>query len=176
MTAFTQALGVPGSIPQLFVFNSGDWARRGMNTRSGRAAEIPSANGVTNARGLSGLYELLQPEQADAAGLGELVQRLRQASRHCVALDDETLLIPTRFSEGCMLGMDNGHDATSGNSLLIGSEAFGHTGSGGSVGFADPSKRLSLGYTMNRLGNGVLVNERGQSLINATYRTIECMP
>ena len=40
----------------LFFFNVGAWRTGGANTRAGRAAEIGAANGVTNARGLAGMY------------------------------------------------------------------------------------------------------------------------
>jgi hypothetical protein len=43
---------------------------------------------------------------------------------------------------------------------------------GGSLGFADPAARVSFGYTMNKQGRGVLLNERGQSLVDATYRSL----
>jgi CubicO group peptidase (beta-lactamase class C family) len=43
---------------------------------------------------------------------------------------------------------------------------------GGSLGFADPAAELSFGYTMNRMGAGILLNARGQSLVNATYRSL----
>ena len=49
----------------------------------------------------------------------------------------------------------------------MGEAAFGHPGRGGSMGFADPDARLSFGYVMNDLGLGVLVNARGQRLIDA---------
>ena len=31
---------------------------------------------------------------------------------------------------------------------------------------------MSFGYVMNRLGPGVLLNERGQGLVDATYRAL----
>ena len=40
----------------LFFFNVGAWRTGGANTRAGHAAEIGAANGVTNARGLAGMY------------------------------------------------------------------------------------------------------------------------
>ena len=43
----------------LFYFNVGAWRTGGANTRAGRAAEIGAANGVTNARGLAGMYSPL---------------------------------------------------------------------------------------------------------------------
>ena len=54
----------------------------------------------------------------------------------------------------------------------MGVGAFGHAGFGGSIGFADPQARLSFGYTMNRMGAGTALNERGQSLIDATYTAL----
>jgi len=173
-TPFAEALACPGSIPNLLVFNAGSWSRRGINTRRGRAVEIPSANGVTNARGLSGLYELMQPgAHQRLQGLEASVGRLREAAKERRLGMDATLLIPTRFCDGFMLGMDNQASTADGSSLRIGDEAFGHCGSGGSVGFIDPARSLSFGYTMNRMGSGMLVNERGQSLIDATYLALE---
>jgi CubicO group peptidase (beta-lactamase class C family) len=55
---------------------------------------------------------------------------------------------------------------------LISEPAFWHVGAGGSVGFADPECRLSFGYTMNRMGLGLLMNDRGQALIDAAYRAL----
>ena len=34
---------------------------------------------------------------------------------------------------------------------------------------ADPVAGVSIGYAMNRMGSGVLLNERGQALIDAVY-------
>ncbi|HEY1920938.1 MAG TPA: hypothetical protein VGH27_35660 [Streptosporangiaceae bacterium] len=39
-------------------------------------------------------------------------------------------------------------------------------------GFADPRARMSFGYAMNRHGAGAGLNERGQSLIDAAYRSL----
>ena len=46
------------------------------------------------------------------------------------------------------------------------------TGAGGSIGFADPACGLSFGYTMNRMGAGLFLNDRGQSLVDAAYRAL----
>jgi hypothetical protein len=40
------------------------------------------------------------------------------------------------------------------------------------LGFADPAARLSFGYVMNKQSRGVLLNDRGQSLVDATYRAL----
>jgi CubicO group peptidase (beta-lactamase class C family) len=54
----------------------------------------------------------------------------------------------------------------------MGPFAFGHPGAGGNMAFADPQHRMSFAYTMTRMGNGVLLNERGQGLIDAAYRAL----
>jgi hypothetical protein len=64
------------------VFNAGDWSQRGVNTRSSQAVEIASANGVTNARGLSGHYEWLQTD-----GMAELGSAARQLRRSQAGAD-----------------------------------------------------------------------------------------
>ena len=164
------------SIPALFYFNNGAWRSGGANSRAGHAAEIGAANGITNARGLAGLYAPL------ANGGGKLVDAKTLARMGEVSMathDDATLRIPTRFALGFMKSMDNrkrsmaatlwGEDC---DSVILGSAAFGHVGAGGSLGFADPAAGLSFGYTMNRMGPGLLMNERGQALVDATYLSL----
>ncbi|MBN9512499.1 MAG: beta-lactamase family protein [Alphaproteobacteria bacterium] len=164
------------SIPALFYFNNGAWRSGGANTRAGHAAEIGAANGITNARGLAGMYAPL------ANGGGKLVDGktlTRMGEVSMATHDDATLRIPTRFALGFMKSMDNrkrsmaaklwGEDC---DSVIMSSAAFGHVGAGGSLGFADPTAGLSFGYTMNRMGPGLLMNERGQSLVDAAYLSL----
>jgi CubicO group peptidase (beta-lactamase class C family) len=161
----------PGSPAQLFLR---DLVRFNSNTREWRAAEIGSANGMTNARGLMGLYHPLANGGSHQGLRFVGKDTLERMSRVSMAThEDATLMIPTRFSLGYMKAMDNRREKDAGNaSLLISEPAFGHVGAGGSVGFADPECRLSFGYTMNRMGLGLLMNERGQALIDAAYRAL----
>ena len=60
-----------------------------------------------------------------------------------------------------------------GGSFIIGPNAFGHVGFGGSSAtFADPDHKISFGYLVNKLGGEYLINERAQSLINASYKCV----
>jgi CubicO group peptidase (beta-lactamase class C family) len=133
--------------------------------RAWHAAEIGGGGGITNARGLAGMYTPL------ALGGANLIsaEQLELARRCSVATNlDATLQIATRFGLGFMLSMDN-RDKYDKDSVIMGEHAFGHVGMGGSIGFADPSLGLAMGYTMNRMGPGILLNERGQALVDATY-------
>jgi CubicO group peptidase (beta-lactamase class C family) len=154
-----------------FMFNMGGFDA---NSRDAHAAEIGSANGITNARGLAAMY-------APLANGGELngVRLLGRDTLRRMALcsvathEDATLRIPTRFSLGFMKAMDNRRlENTAHCSLLISEPAFGHVGAGGSLGFADPECHMSFGYTMNRMGFGILMNDRGQRLVDAAYRSL----
>jgi hypothetical protein len=40
---------------------------------------------------------------------------------------------------------------------------------GGSFGFCDRELGISAAYVMNQQGHGILLNERGQGLIDACY-------
>ena len=127
------------------------------------AAEMASANGITNARGLAGLYA---PLANNSFLKPETIARIGRVS--AATHDDATLRQPMRFGLGYMMSTDNRQ--LGGDSLILGERAFGHVGMGGSVGFADPEAELSFGYTMNRMGAGILLNDRGQSLVDAAYR------
>ena len=97
------------------------------------------------------------------------VDRMRRVST--ATNRDATLCIPTRFGLGFMVSMDN-RRVPGADSAVLGEHAFGHVGAGGSIGFADPAHGLAVGYSMNRMGPGILLNERGQTLVDAIYDAI----
>jgi CubicO group peptidase (beta-lactamase class C family) len=87
--------------------------------------------------------------------------------------EDATLMIPTRFSLGFMKSMNNRRlENTESCSVVLSEAAFGHVGAGGSLGFADPECKMSFGYSMNQMGIGILLNDRGQSLVDAAYSAL----
>jgi len=171
-TRFIQAaLSGKESPTQLFMR---DFMLLDVNAPECHQAEVGSANGVTNARGLAGMYAPLANGGAmwgtRLVGADTLARmgRVSMASH-----DDASLLIPTRFALGYMKATDNRKvPGTVNSSLLMSEPAFGHVGAGGSLGFADPECRLSFGYAMNRMGTGLLLNERGQSLVDAAYQAL----
>lgn len=167
-TDFTKALiGDPTSIPALSWLNSGGYTP---DAREAHAAEIGGGGGISNARSLVRLFEPL----ADGGGAlfsRDSVTRMSQVSM--ATGDDATLCMPTRFALGFMKSMDNRHRPFGDiESCILGDRAFGHVGAGGSLGFADPDCALAFGYTMNRMGAGLLLNVRGQGLVDAAYRAV----
>jgi CubicO group peptidase (beta-lactamase class C family) len=172
LPAFTEGLRLgQKSLQYLALFNTGGFRA---DTPEGMRVEFGAGGGIANARAIAGMY-------APLANEGELGGIRLVASDHVVRMAevsvateiDATLLMPTRFGLGFMRSMDNRHrPAGSMETMILGRAAFGHAGAGGSVGFADPEARLAFGYTMNRLGAGILLNARGQSLVDATYRTL----
>ena len=146
----------------------------GFNSTVAHRAEIGGAGGITNARGLAGMY-------APLANGGELngvkivsAETIAAMARTSSAVGiDAMLLMPTRFGLGFMKSMDNRREPLGRrSSAILPESAFGHVGAGGSLGFADPSSGISFGYAMNRMGPGLLLNERGQSLVDATTASL----
>ena len=43
---------------------------------------------------------------------------------------------------------------------------------GGSIGFADPLAKRQLGYTINKIGQGLGLNEREQRLVGVMYLSL----
>jgi len=165
LSAFIKAMFADQKGLQALAFgNNGGWF---FDAPESWRAEIGGAGGISNARGLAAMFGSIFTKQP-------LLSKSRiEALRIPVSEGlDKTLCIPTRFGEGFMLSIDNRDLPGDGHSAIIGDNAFGHVGMGGSIGFADTAAEFSFGYTMNKMGGGILLNERGQSLINAVYTAI----
>ena len=137
------------------------------NQRDFRAAELPAANGVANARSLARLYAALiggvdgGPPEAmlDAEQIG--VARALQTSGL-----DQVLSLPG-FDVESTIAL--GFWAASPFAPMGGRHAFGHYGAGGSVGFADPEHHVAGGYVMSKMDMGVSGDPRSGALIRASY-------
>ena len=161
----------PAWIGERYINNLGG-DRENVNLRERHAAEIPAAGGIATARGLARLYAPLSRD-----GEVDGVRLVRPSALHGMrevrsASDCDVLLrIPTTFTLGFSKSWGN-RRLGSGQHVIMGRNAFGTPGMGGSIGFADTDARLSFGYVMNRHGSGVGLNERGQGLVDAAYRSI----
>ena len=173
---FFAAMADPHSLQALCLQNTGGYmaASPDFDSRAAHAAEIGGAGGITNARGLAGMYA---PLACGGKRNGvELVSQEALARMSAVSSAtgmDATLLMSSRFALGFMKSMDNRRQLPGlSSSVLISEDAFGHAGAGGSLGFADPKAEMSFGYSMNKMGEGTGLNERGQSLVDATYLSL----
>ncbi len=161
-SAFVQAMFAnPAGVQALAFGNNGGW---NFDAPESWRAEIGGAGGISNARGLATMFGAIFSDPP-------LLSNMRINALRTLISDgpDATLCIPTRFGEGFMLSIDNRDVPGEGQSAVIGDGAFGHVGMGGSIGFADPEAGFSFGYTMNKMGGGILLNERGQLLVDAAY-------
>jgi CubicO group peptidase (beta-lactamase class C family) len=137
---------------------------KGPNHPEWRRAEIPGANGHATARAIARVYGAVARggdlEGAHVIGR-EAIERCRtEQSRG----RDAVLQVDSRFGLGFMLPQGR-----PGTDFGPSPGAFGHPGAGGSVGFADPERRLGFGYVMNRMGPHILLDPRATALIDASY-------
>ena len=142
------------------------------NAKETYRAELGAIGGIADARSLA---KLLTPL---AQNNGKLLSRntIKKLSKSNIKTPvDNMLLFPTNFSNGFMLNMDNrANFKGEGGSFIIGPNAFGHVGYGGSSAtFVDPDFKISFGYLTNKLGGEYLINNRAQSLINSTYKCLK---
>ena len=136
-----------------------------VNSAEWRAAELPAANGHTNARALATLYGALCRDGAAAGGL------LRRATVDAARTEqaagpDEVLGVESRFGLGYIL-------PASMSGFSVNPRAFGHAGMGGSLGFADPEAGLAFGYAMNQMqSRGGRLDARWAGLLQAAYAAV----
>lgn len=165
--------GAPGVFTQPGIFNRPEVL----------AAELPAANGVTSARSLAKLYAAtIGPVEAEvgvgprSAGVSHSwVERALLTNDQIAAATtsqtsgaDKVLLVPTDFGLGYM--------RASAYSPYGGRRAFGHSGAGGSVGFADPEHGIGFSYTMNRMMHGLSGDPRVKGLVSAVYESLGIDP
>jgi CubicO group peptidase (beta-lactamase class C family) len=162
---FAEAAKNPESVTAKTFMNPLALSMALVNSRGWRGAEVPAANGHTNARALARIY--------GALARGGEIGGPRVMDSHEIAScsveescgRDEVLLISTRFSSGFMLSQP-------GEEMGPNPRAFGHPGAGGSIGFADPQAKIGFGYAMNRMGGGILLDPRARALIAAVYASL----
>ncbi len=168
---YEAALTDPSSLAYKVMMNSGGYLFPGAtNDPALWSAEIPSVNGIGNARSLAGLY---RPLALGGEGLVDAQSLARMSSVFAAVAVDAVLRVPTRWTIGFMKANDNRHlPPGNDDSVLIPESAFGYLGSGGSLGFADPARRMSFAYVMNRQGATVGLDERGQTLVDAVTSVV----
>jgi CubicO group peptidase (beta-lactamase class C family) len=138
-----------------------------------RAAELPAANGVGDARSLSRLYAAVvgdvEADERFPAGSQILTaDTIAAASTRQTEGNDKVLFFETTFGLGFFVA--------SPFAPYGGPSSFGHTGAGGSLGFADPENGLGCGYVMSKMQQSLNGDARSGRLIRATYDAIGVEP
>jgi CubicO group peptidase (beta-lactamase class C family) len=132
-----------------------------LNTRAWRQGQVPSTNGHGTARGIAHIYGLLAIPEEDRTlqilSRDMLAEATRlQSGGYCPALEREV-----DFGLGFQLTRpDRPFGPNSGS--------YGHFGTGGSLGFADPQRGVGFGYVMNHI-KPRWQNSRNRALLDALY-------
>ncbi|MCW0212630.1 MAG: beta-lactamase family protein [Pseudonocardia sp.] len=151
---FARTLSTNGALPTP---HAGSW-----NDAAVYAAEIPAANGITNARSLARMYAATVGEVDDVRILSE--KAVDRARAEQVRGPDEVLLSESRFGTGFQL--------PTAAAPLLGAGSFGHAGAGGALGFGDVGSRVGFGYVQNQLGASLVGEPRTAALIAALHAAL----
>ncbi len=126
-----------------------------------RSAEMPSSNGISDARSMARVY---------AACIGEVDGRR--------LLSDETVhraCVVQASGPDRIIGIESSYALGFTTRPMLppacGPRAFGHGGAGGSMAFADPEVGLAFGYVMNRMRFD-LDDRRAADLAEAAYAAV----
>jgi len=141
-------------------FNPPGYASQGVvNTPQWRGAQVPSTNGHGTASGIARIYgALLEPGRLLSSAL--LAEATRpQSVGYCPVLGEEV-----SFGLGFQPTRTN-------RPFGPNPRSFGHFGTGGSLGFADPDTGVAFGYVMNHVIPR-WQSTRNRALIEAVYASL----
>src|SRR3954447_3097149 len=146
------ALTDPTSVQGLMMGNTGGYFLPGAwDAPDALSAVNGSAGGVGNARSLAALYRAIVHDRAIGRVSFDYADVERMSAVQSAVGSDRVLLGPARWSLGFMRGAESPAGVEPPARVIIGADAFGHLGHGGSIGFADPSCGLSFAYVMKQM-------------------------
>lgn len=154
--------GGPGTLGEKALSLLGTYGNGVFNKPEVRAAEVPGANGISNARSLATIYAACIGEVNGVRLLNEQTVRTATTSETPHGEIDEVLREETVFAKGFMV-----HSA---RTPLAGPTSFGHDGAGGSCAFAQPERGLAFAYVMNTMLTTYDLDPRRYGLIDAAVR------
>ena len=163
-TLLARALNVGGAFSDAGWMNRPDW----------HAAEVPAANGITNATSLSRLYAGLIGTVEGGPAESILTTEQVDQARRVRTFGADQVFLSLGFPMEQHIGQ--GFWISSPFAPFGGEASFGHTGAGGSYGFADPENNLAVGYVMNKMQSGMLGDPRARRLIRACYAAVGAEP
>jgi CubicO group peptidase (beta-lactamase class C family) len=162
-TLLARALNLGGAIRDL------DW----MNRPEWHAAEMPAANGITNAVSLSRMYAGLTGTVEGGPSEPLLTSDEVEKARTVLTFGEDQVFASVGFPMRQKIGL--GFWVASPEALFGGEGAFGHSGAGGSYGFADPERGLAVGYAMNKM-SAELLDPRPHGIVSSIYQAIGAEP
>ncbi|HEX7135210.1 MAG TPA: serine hydrolase domain-containing protein [Iamia sp.] len=174
---YMEAMTDPASIPALVLGNTGGYLQPGdWDSPAALRAALPASGGVMNARSLAGLYRAIVHDRR--IGRYELgpADLVRMGAVESAVGADSVLHGPGRWTLGYHKAGATPRGVEPPLRVALSEEAFGHTGNGGSIGFADPGCALSFAYVMNQMQADMGLAPTGQSLVDATYRALGYEP
>ena len=127
------------------------------NLQEWKSADLPSANGFSNAKAIADIYAAL----INSSDTLVSKEALSQAIEAQFEGNDIIMASFSRWACGFVLNTD-GVFGPNPNS-------FGHSGLGGSLGFADPDNQIAISYTPNRMGYKPRSDPRAIALIDMAY-------
>jgi len=139
---------------------------RGFNLPKVHQAELPGANGITNAQGLAKIWSSVVTE-TDGVRL---------------LTDDTVAMMTERRVTGPSVWQDPGPWwdrgfgvmlATHGKPELLSPHSFGHDGLGGQAGWTDPKHKASIGFVTNHLVSGADEHRRWTGLVAEVRRILK---
>jgi CubicO group peptidase (beta-lactamase class C family) len=130
-----------------------------VNTSTWRSAVVPSTNGHGSATGLARIYSaLVEPGRLLSPDLLHHATHVR-SSGYCPILGEEV-----EFGLGFT-------PTSARRPFGTNPDSFGHFGTGGALGFGDPTAELGFGYVMNHVIPR-WQSTRNRSLIDALYASL----
>ncbi len=121
-------------------------------------AEIAASNGHGSARGVAGIYAGVLPSESSLLS----AETLTALTEERVGLSEDLVLgHPIRRGAGVILNTNGMFGPNA--------EAWGHSGAGGSTGFADPASGTAFAYVMNQMRDDEGPKTRATRLIDAYY-------
>jgi CubicO group peptidase (beta-lactamase class C family) len=131
-----------------------------VNTAAWQDAELPSANLHAGAPAIARVYDALLSNAPSLVGEDVLREAIAEAS----VGEDLVLGRQSRFGLGFQLTQPE-------RPLGPNPRSFGHFGTGGALGFADPDAAVAFGYVMNR-GGPQWQDPRNRALIDSVYTAL----
>jgi len=154
---------IPGKVIPPQIADMSDF----MNSPEAHRAEIPATSGIATARDLARLYACLGAGGTLDGVTLTSAETIAAATKRETFRQDEVLSLEL----GWALGYGTGGTPISVAGLRV--TAFGHSGYGGSIGFADPEIEMSFGYVPNALALDLVGDVRAKGLADAARACVE---